>query len=300
MKCLVTGGAGFIGSHLVEALIQEGHEVYIIDDLSTGSLENIPTGAIFHQKDIRDFDSIKPLFAGVEKVFHLAAFARVQPSIDNPRLSHDINTTGTQNVLLAARDNKVKRVVFASSCAIYGDQETMPLTETMEPRPISPYALQKLSGEELCGLFSKIYDLETVCLRYFNVFGPRMSSVGAYALAIGIFLTQKKQGKPLTIVPSGKQSRDFTHVYDIVKANILASRSQSVGKGEILNIGTGVEKTILGIADLIGGEKVFTEPRIEPQKFRADNSKAKELLGWEPKVKFEDGISELKEIFGVR
>src|SRR3989344_2788411 len=300
MKYLVTGGAGFIGSHLSETLLKNGHEDHVLDNFSTGLRENVPTGAILHEADIRDFDAIAPLFKGVAVVFHEAALARVQPSIEDPRTSHEVNTTGTQNVLLAARNADVKRVVYAASASAYGDQETMPLVETMRPRPLSPYALQKYSGELLCELFSKIYKLETISLRYFNVYGPRMPSIGSYALAIGIFLGQRKRGEPLTIVPDGTQARDFTHVRDIVNANILAASSANVGNGEVINIGAGHKRTVLEIADLIGGPRVWIEPRIEPKAAEADNKKAKELLGWKPEVKFEDGIAELKTIFGIK
>lgn len=299
MKTVVTGGAGFIGSHITEALISRGDEVHIVDNLSTGKRENVHSDAHFHEVDIRDFDKLEPIFKGADVVFHEAALARVQPSIVDPRTSHEVNTTGTQNVFLAARNAEVRRVVLASSASIYGNQETLPFVETMRPQPISPYALQKLSGELIAELFAKIYKLETVSLRYFNIYGPRMPGEGAYALAIGIFLQQRKEGKPLTIVPDGNQSRDFTHVRDCVRANLLAADSTNVGEGEVINIGAGHRRTVLEIADLIGGERVWIEPRIEPKAAEANNTKARELLGWQPEVKFEDGIAELKQLFGI-
>lgn len=298
-KVIVTGGAGFIGSHLVDALIERGCNVIVIDNLMTGKRERINPKANFQEKDIRSFDDIVPLFKGIDIVFHVAALPRVQPSMQDPRTTHDINVTGTLNVLIAARDANVRRVIYSASSSAYGDQEQLPLHEKMEPRPMSPYALQKLQGEMLCSLFSNIYNLETVSLRYFNVYGPRANTDGAYALVIGKFLEQKKNGERLTVVPDGKQSRDFTHVRDIVRANILAAESGKAGKGEVINTGGGNSKTVLEIAELIGGPHIFIEPRLEPKHTLADIAKAKALLGWEPQVKFEDGIAELKKIFGL-
>lgn len=300
-KVIVTGGAGFIGSHLVDALVKERYSVHVIviDDLSVGKKENVNPEATLHVADIRKFEAIAPLFADTKFVFHCAALPRVQPSIQDPRTTHDINVTGTLNVLLAARDAGVKRVIYSASSSAYGNQEKLPLTETMEARPLSPYGLQKYMGELLCRLFSEIYNIETVSLRYFNVYGPRASSEGAYALVVARFLEQSKKGEPLSVVPDGTQSRDFTHVYDVVRANLLAANSPKVGKGEIINIGGGNNKTVNEIADLIGGPRVFVEPRLEPKHTLADISKAKKLLGWEPKVSFEEGIAELKKIYGT-
>jgi len=298
-KVIVTGGAGFIGSHLVDALVDRGYHVVIIDNLSTGKKERIHPKAEFYNKDIRNFDDIAPLFKNATYVFHTAALPRVQFSITYPQLTHDVNVTGTLNVLLAARDAGVKRVIYSASSSAYGNQATLPFREDMAPHPISPYGLQKFQGELLCRMFSDVYNLETVSLRYFNVYGPRASAEGAYALVIVTFLEQRKAGKPLTLVPDGKQSRDFTHVRDVVGANMLAAESRHVGKGEVINIGASNNKTVEYIAALIGGPTVFIEPRLEPKHGRADITKAKELLGWEPQVKFEDGIFELKKIYGL-
>ncbi len=296
---MVTGGAGFIGSHVADQLAAEGFDVHSIDDLSGGKQEYVNSAATFHKLDIRNFDAIAPIFAGADLVFHLAALPRVQPSIDDPRRTNDINVTGTLNVLVAARDAKVRRVIYSASSSAYGDQSTMPLVETMEANPLSPYGLQKYVGELQCRLFSKIYGLETVSLRYFNVYGPRASHDGAYALVISRFLSQRQKGEPMTVVPDGKQSRDFTHVRDIVRANLLAARSTKVGKGEVMNIGGGKNYTVLDIADMIGGPKVFVEPRIEPKHTLADIRLAKERIDWAPKENFEDGIAELKKIYGL-
>lgn len=299
MKVVVTGGAGFIGSHLVDALLERGCKVHIIDNFSTGKREHVNPRAALYEVDIRNFEKLPPIFAGAHFVFHTAALPRVQPSIEDPLTSHDVNVNGTLNVLVAARDAGVKRVIYSASSSAYGNQDTLPLREDMEPRPMSPYALQKYIGERYCGLFAQLYNLETVSLRYFNVYGPRIDTQGAYALAVGRFLEQRKRDEPLTIVPDGTQSRDSTHVRDVVRANLLAAESPKVGKGEVINIGGGKNYTVIELASLIGGPTVFIEPRVEPKHTRADITKAKELLGWEPEVKFEEGIAELKELYGI-
>ncbi|MBI4120018.1 MAG: NAD-dependent epimerase/dehydratase family protein [Parcubacteria group bacterium] len=296
-KVVVTGGAGFIGSHLTDALAKEGFEVHVIDNLSAGKKENINPKAVFHKADIRQLPKIKPVFAGAVYVFHLAALPRVQPSIQDPKTTHDVNVTGTLNVLIAARDAGVKRVVYAASSSAYGDQNKFPLKENFPANPVSPYGLQKYIGELQCRLFSQIYKLETVSLRYFNVYGPRFSDDGAYALVVGRFLKQRRLGQSLTVVPDGNQSRDFTHVYDVVRANILAMKSRKVGRGEVINIGGGSDQSVNKVASLIGGPSVFVEPRVEPRRTLADITLAKDLLGWQPRVKFERGIAELKRLY---
>ena len=298
-KCVVTGGAGFIGSHVVDALIARGDEVHVIDNLSGGKRERVNPKVQFHEKDIRDFDAIAPIFAGADVVFHCAALPRVQPSIIDPRTTHDVNVTGTLNVLVGSRDAKVKRVVYSASSSAYGNQTTMPTHEDMTAHPMSPYGLQKYIGELQCRLFSEVYGIETVSLRYFNVYGPRGSAEGAYALVIAKFLDQKSKGEPLTVVPPGTQSRDFTHVRDVVRANLLAAESSEVGKGEVINIGGGRDRSVLEVAALVGGPTVFAEPRLEPRRTFAAIRKAKELLGWEPQVVFAEGIAELKREIGV-
>lgn len=296
-KVIVTGGAGFIGSHLTDALVKEGFEVHVIDNLIAGKKENINPRAVFHKADIRQPEEIKPLLAAADYVFHLAALPRVQPSIADPVTTHQVNVDGTLNVLLAARDAGVKKVVYAASSSAYGNQDVFPLKENFPAKPLSPYGLQKYMGELLCRMFSAVYGLPTVSLRYFNVYGPRVSLDGDYALVIGRFLKQCLAGQPLTIVPDGNQSRDFTHVYDAVRANILAMESSKAGRGEVINIGGGEDHTVNKVAELIGGPTVFVEPRVEPRRTLADITLAKELLGWEPKVKFEDGVEELKKVY---
>jgi UDP-glucose 4-epimerase len=295
-KVLVTGGAGFIGSHLVDALIEKGFNIIVIDNLSLGKKEYLNPKAEFHQLDIRDLEKIKSLFKGIDYVFHLAAQPRIQPSIINPAESHSNNVVGTLNVLIAAKDAKVKKFIYSASSSAYGDQKSLPLREDMIPQPKSPYSLFKLIGEHYCKLFNELYNLPTGCLRYFNVYGPRQSSEGAYATVIGIFLRQAKTGQPLTIVGDGKQTRDFTHVKDIVLANILAMESKKVGKGEIINIGTGQNHSVNKIASLISKKFVHNPPRpAEVQDTLADNTKAKRLLDWQPRIEIEQGIKELKK-----
>ena len=299
-KAVVTGGAGFIGSHIVDELLRRGHEVHVIDNYAAGkSNDRINPGASYHELDIREQTKIAPVIAGAGVVFHLAALPRVQFSIDNPAESHDVNVNGTLSVLLAARDGKVGKVVYSASSSAYGDQPTLPLSEDMLPQPKSPYALHKYLGEHYCRIFSTVFGLPTVCLRYFNAYGPRADPNGPYAQAIIKFLHFKKQGKPLTVTGDGEQTRDSVHVSDIVRANMLAYENDSVREGEVINIGSGRNVSVNEIARLIGGEVVHIALRIEPHDTRADITRAKRLLGWEPTVGLEDGIAELKTILGV-
>lgn len=298
-RCVVVGGAGFIGGHLAHALLERGDIVDIIDNLSGGKRENIPDGVKLYELDIRDLAAIAPVIAGADVVFHLAALPRVQFSIDQPLLTHEVNITGTLNVLLAARDGKVGRVVYSGSSSAYGDQEKLPLSEEMREKPVHPYGLQKYVGEEYARLFADIYGLPTVTLRYFNVYGPKMDPDGPYALAIGRFLKLKKLGEPLTIVGDGEQTRDFTHVADVVRANLLAAESAKVGRGEVINIGAGRNVSVNQLAALIGGETVHVPARKEARHTLADIRRAKELLGWEPEVRLEDAIADLRREWGV-
>ena len=293
MKYIVTGGAGFIGSNLTDALINQKHEVIVIDDISTAKKQNINHAAQFVNADIRNLEEIKPYFNGIDGVFHIAALPRVQLSIDKPIETNDVNVNGTLNVLIAAKDAKVKRIIYSASSSAYGNSDVLPLKEGMKPQPMSPYGLQKYIGEEYSRIFNLFYGLETVSLRYFNVYGPRMASEGAYLTVINNFLMQKARGEAMTITGDGEQTRDFTHVRDIVRANILAMNNGRVGKGEVINIGAGNNYSVNKIAELIGGPTIHIAPRIEPKNTLADNSKAKELLGWEPKENLEHAIKEL-------
>ena len=299
-KCLVTGGAGFIGSNLVDELVRQGHQVVVIDNLLLGKREYVNTKAKFHKLDIRDLKKIKPLFKGIDWVFHLAAFPRVQPSIVDPVTSNDINLSGTLNVLVAARDVGVKKFIYSASSSANGNQSKMPLREDMPAHPISPYGLQKYVGELYCRLFSEIYGLPTVCLRYFNVYGPRQATEGAYCLVMGIFVRQRLNGKAMTIVGDGKQRRDYTSVFDVVRANILAAKSKRVGKGEVMNIGRGHNYSVNELADMIGGPRVYLSPRIEPKETLADNSLAKRLLGWKSNVDLPNWVRKYKKEIGLK
>lgn len=290
MKILVTGGAGFIGSHLTRALIERGDQVTVVDNLSTGKQSNIHPQANFIKADIRDLDAIKPAFTDVEGVFHVAALPRVQVSIENPLETNEVNINGTLNVLMASREAKVKRLVYSASSSAYGDSSVLPLIEDMKPAPISPYALQKYVGEEYMKLAAMFWGLATVSLRYFNVFGPNMASEGAYVNVIAIFNRQTINNQPLTITGDGQQTRDFTYVDDVVRANLLAMASSKVGRGEVMNIGNSDNQSVNQIAAVIGGPTVNIPARVEPHDTLADTSKAKELIGWQPQISFSEGL----------
>jgi len=295
-KIIVTGGAGFIGSHITDALIEEGYEVHIIDNLCAGKKENVNPKAILHIVDIRDKEKLIPIFKNAKYVFHEAALPQVQYSIENPIETNDVNVNGLLNVLEASRLNGIKRVIFASTSAIYGNQDILPTVENMKANPLSPYAVHKYIGEIYCKLYAQIYNLETICLRYFNVYGPRINLDGAYPLVIGYFLKMMKQNKPLPITGDGNQTRDFIYVSDVVSANLLAMKSNKVCNGIFMNIGGGYRSSVNDIAKLISGPVEYIPPRIEPHDTEADISKAKEFLDWKPIVKIEDGILELKKI----
>ncbi len=294
---VVTGGAGFIGSHLSAALLARGYAVRVVDNLVAGKRECVPADADFFEIDTRDRKALTPVFLGADCVFHCAALPRVEDSIRNPEESHDVNVTGTLNVLVAATSAGARRVIFASSSAIYGNHAESPLREELAPIPLSPYALHKYISEKYLILFAQLYGLETVSLRFFNVYGPGLNPEGAYAAVIGRFMKLRAEGKPLTIVGDGTQTRDFVQVRDVVRALIAAAESKKVGKGEVLNIGTGHEVSVNELADLFGGERVTVSPRVEPHSSRADISKAKEFLAWEPKVRLIDGVAELVNEF---
>ena len=297
MKVVVTGGAGFIGSHLVKALLERGDEVHAVDNLAGGKrADRLHKGAVYHDTDIRDTGALDTIFSGAQLVFHTAALPRVQYSIEHPEETNDVNIGGTLRVLIAARDAGVKRVIYSGSSSAYGDQEVMPLSEDMPARPKSPYGLQKHVGELYCRVFSEVYGLQTVSLRFFNVYGPAADPNGAYALVVSKFIKQALEGKPLTITGDGEQTRDFTHVSDVVRANLLAAESPLVGKGEVLNIGAGRPVSINTLAQLIGGKTVHIGARLEPRHTAADITRAQTLLGWKPEISIETGIAELKTL----
>lgn len=299
-KAVVTGGAGFIGSHLADALLSAGYETHVVDNLSNGHKEDVPEGAVFHELDILDRNALLPVFEGAHAVFHLAALPRVTFSIDHPVESHEANIDGTFSVLLAARDAGVRRVVYGASSSAYGDQERMPFTEDMKPNPLSLYGFQKFAGEEYARLFSMNYSLETVSLRFFSVYGPRMRPDGGYALAIPKFFAERKAGRPLPITGDGTQTRDFTHVRDVVAACVLAMDADTVGKGEVMNICAGRNVSMNALAALIGGDVEYVPTRpADAKDTYGDNSLAKRLLGWTPTVTIEDGIAELRTEHGL-
>lgn len=302
-KAVVTGGAGFIGCHLVDALIDGGWDVHVIDNYASGRFpERVNAKATYHDMDIRSTEEVQKVCEGADTVFHTAALPRVQYSIDFPVETTDVNVKGTASVLAAAAGAKVRRVVYSASGSAYGEQTTMPFVETMTANPVNPYGLQKYIGELLMRVWSTTYGVETVSLRYFNVYGPHLDPTGPYALAVGAFLLAKKEGRPLTIYGDGTITRDYTHVRDVVRANLLAAESAQVGKGEVLNVGAGRNVTIQYLAELISGGKEgiqYAAPRIEAHDSKADTALAKKLIGWEPKITLEEGIAELKQLFGV-
>ena len=286
MKVIVTGGAGFIGSHLVDELIFQGHEVAVIDNFSTGLKENLNPKAVLYGLDISKDDLSVVDTAGVEVIFHLAARARIQPSIIDPEESHRHNVLGALRIFKLAADIGAK-VVHSSSSSVYGVVTDMPeggVTESHQLAPKSPYALQKLMDEQYLELMGTLYGLKWVAMRYFNVFGERQIKNGAYSTVIGTFLDQKEKGEDMTIVGDGEQRRDFTYVKDVVKANIMCATSDAVN-GQIFNIGTGKNYSINDIAAFIGGPTVNIPARPgEAQITLANNTKAKELLTWSPTV----------------
>jgi len=295
---LVTGGAGFIGSHLVDKLVTLGHRVLVLDNLSTGKKENVNVQAEFHYIDICDFETMQIYFKDIDFVFHLAAIPRVPLSIEDPLGTSKVNIMGTLNVLEASRQNKVKRVINTSSSSVYGNQKTLPLKEDMTPSPVSPYGLQKLIGEQFAKLYTELYDLSVVSLRPFNVYGPRIDINSEYSLVLGKFLKQKSEGKPFTIYGDGEQSRAFCYVDDVVNAFVLAMQSVNIEGAQVINVGSDKSYTINFLADLIGGEKVYAPARVgDVRHTQADITKAKELLGWAPQTDFVQGVRRTMEWF---
>ena len=298
-KVVVTGGAGFIGSHLVDALVARGFEVHVIDDYAAGKRsDRMHEMAVYHSASATDFAAIAPICAGAQYVFHLAALPRVQDSLDHPLETFEVNVTGTLVLLQAAKEGAVGKVVFASSAAVYGDLTTMPLREDMPVLPKSPYGLHKKIGEDACRLWSDIYQLPTVSLRFFNVYGPRFDPSGAYALLVGKFLSLRKEGKPLTIAGDGSHTRDYVHVSDVVAALIAAAESKCV-QGEVFNVATGKETSVTEVANCVGGATESAPERLEPKRSVADISKIQNTLGWNPKITLEEGIAALKKEMGI-
>lgn len=294
---LVTGGAGFIGSNLVDELLAQGQEVMVLDDFSEGKLENLDRWRN-HKKievirgSICDFDLVRRAADHKEWVFHLAAMSRIQPSITDPLKAFQVNIMGTANVLEAARQGGCKRFVYSASSSAYG-RNKIPCVEYMKPNCLNPYSLSKKNGEELVDLYCQLYGMSTVSLRYFNVYGPRHQEDGAYATVIAIFRRQKRLNQKLTVVGDGSKRRDFSFVSDIVRANMLAAMNRDVNG--IINVGTGKNYSILEVAKKIGGENIeFIPDRpAEAQATLADISRAKDLLGWSPHVTLDQGLDVL-------
>ncbi len=297
---VVTGGAGFIGSHIAERLLRDGHRVRIIDNLITGKLQNIAhlRGDLeFYNVSITDRAALDPIFAGADYVIHHAALPSVPRSVDDPLTTHEINVTGTLNVLLAARDAQIKRVVYAASSSAYGDIEGEFKSEVMAPRPLSPYGASKLAGEYYCQAFTAVYGLETVALRYFNVFGPRQDEMSQYAAVIPKFICAMLAGQPPVIYGDGQQSRDFTYIDNVVHGNLLALKAPGAA-GQVMNLATGGRISLLELVDklnaLLG---TMLAPRFEPprlgdiQHSRAAVGRARELLDFSPIVGFDEGLA---------
>jgi nucleoside-diphosphate-sugar epimerase len=296
---LVTGGCGFIGSHLVEALVKKGERVRVFDNCSTGGAESL--AAVMDKielmnADLRDMEAVRKAVAGVDYVLHQAALPSVPKSIEHPILNNEVNITGALHALIASRDEGVKRFVFAASSSAYGNLPGLPKSEDQIPAPASPYAVAKYTGECYCKIFTEIYGLETVSLRYFNIFGPRQDPTSQYSAVIARFIDAYKRGEPPKIEGDGEQTRDFTYVANVVEANLLACHVTGVA-GELFNIGCGVQTTINQLAALIGEmmqsdlKPVHVAPR--PGDVRhslADISKARRMLGYEPKVDLKTGL----------
>ena len=288
---LVTGGAGFIGSHLVERLCSLGHRVRVLDNLSQGRVEWIHPAAEFLEGDLVDAPLCRKACADAAGVFHLAAMSKVAPSIDKFEFCTQQNIIGTQNILIAARDAGVRKLVYSGSSTYYGNGAA-PQSESALPECLNPYAVSKYVGEQFCEVFTRLYQFPTVTLRYFNVYGPRQPSAGAYALVLGIFLDQWRRGVPLTIHGDGSQRRDFIHVDDVVEANLAAFSSGA--QGTVMNVGSGSNVSIKEIADLISPRQEHHPRRAGDAEITlADISRIRRMLGWAPRVSFVDGLKRL-------
>lgn len=305
-KYLVTGGAGFIGSNIVEALVKKGEQVKVIDNFVSGKRENLSSvldKIELAEGDIRDLTLLKKATQGVDYILHQAALRSVPKSVGDPGSYNEVNVTGTLNVLMAAREAKIKRVIYASSSSIYGETETFPEKETHLPSPISPYAASKMAGEHYCQVFAKIYGLETVSLRYFNVFGPRQSLESQYAVVVPRFIISMLNNESPPVHGDGKQSRDFTYIDNVVEANILAATRPKVS-GEVFNVASGCDYTVLA---LIGHLNKIIGTKLKPAytarrpgdvpRTLADISKAKKLLQLKIKVDFQQGLRKSVEWF---
>lgn len=298
MNILVTGGAGFIGSTLVDRLVALGHRVTVIDNESSESNDRFyyNDDATYYNLDVSDYDSTRGLYDNKDYVFHLAAESRIHQTIENPLLAVRTNTGGTATVLQCSLEAGVKRVMYSSTSAAYGLKNIPPLNESMPEDCLNPYSVTKVAGEKLCEMYSKLYGLETVVFRYFNVFGPREPVKGPYAPVVGLFLRKHRNNEPLTIVGDGLQRRDFVHVNDVVWANILAmnySGSIDTVSGAVYNVGTGVNYTVLELAQQISDNITYISPRPgEARETLADNTRIQKTFGWQPQYNIRDYIQE--------
>lgn len=304
MRALVTGAAGFIGSHLCEELVRRGNQVTAVDNLSTGKVNNLDdincSKFLYEQGDICDFNTLCThiMSPEIDAVFHVAALPRVQFSIANPMPTHDANVNGTLNMLMACREFGIKRFIYSSSSSVYGNQDTLPLNEDMRPNPLSPYALHKLIGEEYCRLFHDLYGLETISLRYFNIYGSRQDSSSQYSCLIPKTIYKVLHNESPIIYGDGETTRDFNHVSDVVNANILASTTKNEEVfGKIINIGSGkaysvnqIVANIKIICDKTNIENIYTPPVVEARHTRADRGLAEKLLSWVPEISITDGL----------
>jgi len=295
MKCLVTGGAGFIGSHIVDKLIEKGHEVVVIDNESSEVHDHFYFNdkATYHKLDIADYQATRSVYDGVDYVFHCAAESRIQPAILNPLLAIRTNTLGTGTVLQCSREASVKKIMYSSTSSGYGLVNEPPLEETMPDDCLNPYSVSKVSGEKLCKMYNDLFGVKTVIFRYFNVYGHREPLKGPYAPVVGLFLRQHRAGQPLTIVPDGTQRRDFTHVEDVVQANLLAMEVNHEHYGEVFNVGTGTNHSVLELAAMISDNTVEVEERMgEAYITLANNQKIRDILGWAPTKHIGDYVKE--------
>ena len=298
-KCIVTGGAGFIGSNLTEKLVSLGHKVTVIDNLSTGrksNLKKIINKIKFVKSDISNLNSLSDnIFRNIDWVFHIAGIADIVPSIETPVKYYNSNVTGTLNILEKSRKHKVQKFIYAASASCYGIPINFPTNENSEIKPEYPYALSKYLGEQLVMHWAKIYSMPNISLRFFNVYGPKSRTTGAYGAMFGVFLAQKLKNKPLTIVGDGKQTRDFIHVYDLVDAIIKCAQKSKTNR--IFNVASGSETSVNKIASIIGGKTVKIPKRPgEPDRSKADIKKIKKEIKWKPKINIDRGINLMMKI----
>jgi len=307
VKVMVTGGAGFIGSSLASALVHAGHDVRILDNFSTGFRENLPDGADVVEGDLTELDDVRAALKGIELVFHQAAIRSVPRSVDDPLASHEANATGTLNVLIAATDESVRRVVYASSSSVYGDPQDPLRREDQPTDPISPYGASKLAGEMYCRVWTRVQGLPTVSLRYFNVFGPRQHPESKYAAVFPAFIAALIDGRAPEVHWDGEQTRDFTFIDDIVAANVRAAEAGPEADGNVFNIGAGRPKSVndvlRSVADALG---TWIDPLMSPRRAGdvrdtlADISRARDVLGWEPRASWDEAIAATVEWFRAR